>query len=197
MDSHAIEEIRGSTAKEGELLSQWDQIRFPGLNASMSMSDLVNHIGNCISEQMTSSSDDLQSRDILEEITQYLLNDSKHTSASDEQCLMSRVNSLCCLLQKDSAVAPNFQTKEDDAVDVHNYGKNVEGSSVSASARDSKTSEGFPVFMDESHDVSGSKRPQAMTRKDSVGDLLHNLPRDCFTAAVLFNIMEDSDTEAR
>ncbi|XWS19174.1 hypothetical protein CRYUN_Cryun32bG0109200 [Craigia yunnanensis] len=189
MDTHAIEEIRGSTAKEGKLLSQWDQIRFPGLHASMSMSDLVNHIGNCISEQMTSSSDDLQGRDILEEITQYLLKDSQYTSASDEQCLMSRVNSLCCLLQKDSSVAPNFQTKEDDAVDVPDYGKNVEGSSVSASACDSKTSEGFPVSMDESHDVSGSKRPQAMSRKDSVGDLLHNLPWIASLPQFLFNIM--------
>ena len=183
--------------KEGKLLSQLDEIRFPGLHASVSMSDLVNHIGNCISEQMTSSSNDLLNRNILEEITQYLLNDSQLTSASDEKCLMSRVNSLCSLLQKDSAVAPNFQTKEDDVIDVHDYGKNVEGSSVSASARDSKTSEGFPVPMDESHDVSGSKRPQGMSRKDSVGDLLLNLPRIASLPQFLFNIIEDSDIEAR
>ncbi|XP_022714715.1 uncharacterized protein LOC111274370 [Durio zibethinus] len=197
MDTHAIEEIRGSTAKEGKLLGQWDQIRFPGIHASMSMSDLVNHIGNCICGQMTSSLDDLQSRDILEEITQYLLNDSQLTPASDEECLMSRVNSLCCLLQKDSAVEPNFQPKEDDAVDVHDYGKIVEGSSVSAPARESKTSEGFPVTMDESNDVSGSKRPQALSRKDSVGDLLLNLPRIASLPQFLFNIMEDSDREGR
>ncbi|KAK6267785.1 hypothetical protein QUC31_011945 [Theobroma cacao] len=197
MDTNAIEEIRGNTANEGKCLRQWDQIRFSGLHASMSMSDLVNHIGNCISEQMTSSNDDLQGQDILEEITQYLLNDSLHASASDEQCLMARVNSLCCLLQKDSAVAPDFPSKKDVAVDVHDHGKNVEGSSVSAAARESKTAESFPVSMDESNDVSNSKRPQAISRKDSVGDLLLNLPRIASLPQFLFNIMEDSDIQAR
>ncbi|OMO73956.1 cc-nbs-lrr resistance protein [Corchorus olitorius] len=65
-------------------------------------------------KKMTSSGEDLQGRDLLEEITQYLLSDSQHTSASDEQSLMSRVNSLCCLLQKDPAGAPTFNIKEDD-----------------------------------------------------------------------------------
>ncbi|OMO83328.1 hypothetical protein CCACVL1_11429 [Corchorus capsularis] len=187
MDTPVIKEIRGN-AKEGNLLSQWDQIRFPGLPASMSMSDLVNHIGNCISEQMTSSGEELQGRDLLEEITQCLLSDSQHTSASDEQYLMSRVNSLCCLLQKDPAVAPTFNIKEDDAVDAREYGKNVEDGSFSASA---------PVTTNEPDEVSGSKRPQAMSRKDSVGDLLLNLPRIASLPQFLFNFMEDSDIQAR
>ncbi|OMO73958.1 hypothetical protein COLO4_26778 [Corchorus olitorius] len=188
MDTPVIKEIRGN-AKE---VSQWDQIRFPGLPASMSMSDLVNHIGNCITEQMTSSGEELQGRDLLEEITQCLLSDSQHTSASDEQYLMSRVNSLCCLLQKDPAVAPTSNIKEDDAVDAREYGKNVfknvEDGSFSASA---------PVTTNEPDEVSGSKRPQAMSRKDSVGDLLLNLPRIASLPQFLFNFMEDSDIQAR
>ena len=150
-EAHVIEEIRGSRAKE------WDRINFPELNASMLMTNLVDHIGNCITEQMTAS---VESQNILEEITQYLLNDSQHTTASDEKSLMSRVNSLYCLLQKDSATE---------------YGSSL-------------------VPMD---DVAGSKLSHPMSRKDSIGDLLLNLPRIASMPKFLFNTLEDSDIKSR
>ncbi|KAL5756657.1 hypothetical protein ACOSQ2_021403 [Xanthoceras sorbifolium] len=73
IDTSAIGEIESAGAKDPKLLSDLDQIKVPGLHPAMSMTNLVNHIGNCISEQITSgnsmiSSDALQGRDILEEI---------------------------------------------------------------------------------------------------------------------------------
>ncbi|GLU21952.1 hypothetical protein SLE2022_380560 [Rubroshorea leprosula] len=202
MDTHAIEEIRSTRTTGPKSLSQWDLSRFPGLRPSMSMSDLVNHIGHCISEQITSNNpifsiDDQQGKDILEEITQYLLSDSQQTSASVDQSLMSRVNSLCCLLQNPSEMAPNLQAK-DDAVNVQGDGKIGESSLVSASAGRSKVTEGFPVSVDESGDSFSCKQPQSMPRKDSVSDLLLlNLPRIASLPQFLFNIPEDNDNQAR
>ncbi|KAL5699881.1 hypothetical protein ACHQM5_030714 [Ranunculus cassubicifolius] len=71
-----------------------------GLHASMSMSDLVNHIGHCISEEPNG--------DTLEEMAQYLLSDSHHhASTSDEKSVMSRVNSFCSLLHKNPCSIQN------------------------------------------------------------------------------------------
>ncbi|KAL2465682.1 hypothetical protein Adt_41533 [Abeliophyllum distichum] len=56
MDSHANE---GNGIAEGcDIQGQqnWEQLKLPGLRRAMSVSDLVNHIGHCISEQMTSGS---------------------------------------------------------------------------------------------------------------------------------------------
>ncbi|KAF2301539.1 hypothetical protein GH714_025774 [Hevea brasiliensis] len=97
--------------------SHWEyQIKVPELQPSMSLSDLVNNHGQRISEQMISgnpkiSHGDPKNGDILEEITRYLLRDSQLTSASDEQHLMSRVNSLCCLLQRDPGSVRNLPSK--------------------------------------------------------------------------------------
>lgn len=98
-----------------KFLSNLDQIKLPGLHPSMSMDDLVSHIGHCISEQMGSDNpnfagDGQYSRSILEEFTQYLFNDSQHATTSDEQRVMSRVNSLYCLLQKDPSTAEDANT---------------------------------------------------------------------------------------
>ncbi|KAJ0089881.1 hypothetical protein Patl1_14492 [Pistacia atlantica] len=90
----------------------WDQIKVPGLHPSMSMSDFMNHIENCLSDQITFGNqpeEGTDCRDLLEDIAQYLLSDTQSTAASDEKSLMSRVNSLCCLLQKEPGAAQNFQ----------------------------------------------------------------------------------------
>ncbi|XP_059637654.1 uncharacterized protein LOC132279644 isoform X2 [Cornus florida] len=118
LESPSHSSVEGNGSSEGDGLKgprNWEQLKVPGLRPSMSMSDLVNHIGNCISEQMTSgnpSSDkSLGCQDMLENIAQILLGDTQITASSDEKTLMSRVNSLCCLLQ-DPATVPNSQVDE-------------------------------------------------------------------------------------
>ncbi|CAK7336344.1 unnamed protein product [Dovyalis caffra] len=193
METHAYEEIKSNRTEEQKLPSNWDQIKVPGLHPSMSMSDLVNHIGHCISEQMTSGNSirtggDIKSSDILDEITQYLLGETQVTSASDEQSLMSRVNSLCSLLQKDPATAQDLQPKNLDNLDVDHDGRIDKTSSVTVPACQSKFIEGFPVLEGEASNVSICKQPPAMSRKDSVGELLLNLPRIASLPQFLFNL---------
>ena len=121
MEPLRIKQQRSREAGTLKFLNNLDQIKVPELHPSMSMNDIVNHIGNCISEQMisgnsASASDNEQHKMILDEITQYLLNDSLAIAASDELSLMSRVNSLCCLLQKDPAATQdtNLRTNYTD-----------------------------------------------------------------------------------
>lgn len=100
MDGHAIEG-NGSCETNDNL-----KLKVGGvLQQSMSMNDLMSHIGHCISEQMTTTA--CGNRDMLEDIAQYLLSDSQFVTASDEKSLMSRVNSLCCLLQEDPSTVNN------------------------------------------------------------------------------------------
>jgi len=168
---------------EQKFPSHWDQIKVPGIQPSMSMSDLVNHIGQHISEQIASgdpnhSGGHQNGSGIFEEITQYLLSDSQLTSASDEKSLMSRVNSLYCLLQKDPGTAQNLPAKGLRSGANDHDGKVGETDSVTASSQPDG----------ESNDVSVRKQAPAMSRKDSVGDLLLNLPRIASLPRFLFNI---------
>ncbi|KAM7508364.1 hypothetical protein LguiA_018817 [Lonicera macranthoides] len=111
MDTHAIEGNGGNSEGKGfRAEMNWEQLKVPGLRPSISMSDLVNHIGNCFSEQMTSGNlhfpeKESDCRFMLEDIAQILLSDTQLNMASDDKTLMSRVNSLCCLLQ-DPAPSP-------------------------------------------------------------------------------------------
>ncbi|KAJ6934361.1 hypothetical protein NC651_009411 [Populus alba x Populus x berolinensis] len=193
METHVFEEIRSNRTGEQKLPSNWDQIKVPGLHPSMSMSDLVNHIGHCISEQMTSGNSilrggDIKSSDILDEITQYLLGDSQVTSASDEQSLMTRVNSLCCLLQKDPGTARDLQGKRHDNLDMDHGGRVDETNSVTASECQSNLADDFPAPEGEASNVTCCKQAPAMTRKDSVGELMLNLPRIASLPHFLFNV---------
>lgn len=172
-----------SEAKELKEPAYSDMFKVSGLHPSMSMNDLVNHIGNCISENM--STDDPQFSDaicsnkenkaILEELTQYLLSDSQLSAVSDENPLMSRVNSLCGLLQKDPASVQNLQVNKD----------NLPGDLGIEPVLD------LPERV--VNDDSSSKNNPAISRKDSFGDLLMDLPRVASMPKFLFNILEDSD----
>ncbi|XP_018498515.2 uncharacterized protein LOC103929234 isoform X2 [Pyrus x bretschneideri] len=198
MDAQAIEGNGSSEAVDSRGGRNWEQIKVPGLQPSMSMSDIMSHIGNCISEQMTSGnlpSADQQSeyQDMLEGIAQYLLSDTQFTTASDEKSLMSRVNSLCCLLQKDPAAA---QTQVDG--DSH-----VEGSGNGSDVRPIYTPDnksGADV-KDSEEGVSDGKKASGMSRKDSFAELLFHLPRIASLPSlpkVLFNISEeDCESQAR
>ncbi|KAI5600638.1 hypothetical protein POPTR_001G041800v4 [Populus trichocarpa] len=192
METHAFEETRSNRTGEQQLPSNCDQIKVPGLHPSISMSDLVNHIGHCISEQMTSgnsilSGGDIKSSDILDEITQYLLGDSQVMSASDEQSVVSTVNSLCCLLQKDPATARDLQAKSLSDLDV-DHDRRINETNSTASACQSKFIESFPAPEGEASNVSICKQAPAMSRKDSVGELLLNLPSIASLPQFLFNI---------
>ncbi|KAK9080600.1 hypothetical protein SSX86_000358 [Deinandra increscens subsp. villosa] len=161
MDMSAIEEIRRA-GTEGLTtdLSRWDQIKVPGINPSMSMSDLVNHIENRITEQRTTgnhplSREEQQSLEILEDLSQCLFNDSQHGS-TDEKSLMSKVNSLCCLLQKDPTTFQDLEPARPDS------GPAGEGGSVAERKGECD---------------DDCKKGSGMSRKDSVGELLLNLPR--------------------
>ncbi|XP_030535734.1 uncharacterized protein LOC115744613 isoform X2 [Rhodamnia argentea] len=175
-------------AVEMKASRNWDQIKVPGLHPSMSMSDLMNHIGYCITEQMgsgSSSDDGSGCQEILEDIAQYLLSDTQSTTASDEKCLMARVNSLCCLLQKDSTTVQNLaggescEEKTKDVKDAAPPGVN------------SNTLANVKALEDDS-------KPAGMSRKDSFGELLLHLPRIASLPKFLFNISEeDSDSTSR
>ncbi|KDP41944.1 hypothetical protein JCGZ_26962 [Jatropha curcas] len=193
MDADVMEDSRSLKTDGQKIPSHWNQIKMPGLQPSMSMSDLVNHIGQCITEQMafdnsTSSDSDPKNNSILDEITQYLLSDSQLTSDSDEQSLMSRVNSLCCLLQRDPGSARNLQAMGQIDLELDGNVRINETKSNTAAACQSKVVEGFPVPEDQSNNVSSCKQAPSMSRKDSVGELLLNLPRIASLPHFLYNI---------
>ncbi|KAK8604847.1 hypothetical protein V6N13_082315 [Hibiscus sabdariffa] len=202
IDSRGIEGSGVCEAVDSKGPRNWDQIKVPGLHPSMSMSDLMNHIGHRLSEHMTSEDPSSQNRpdcqEMLEDITQYLLSDTQFTTASDEKSLMSRVNSLCCLLQKDGttgtssqANGENYNGPEDGKDDaqlskIHGFGFNITGKD------DGKAFEG------ETKEVISSRQAPGMSRKDSFSDLLLHLPRIASLPKFLFNISEeDGERQAR
>ncbi|ONK78854.1 uncharacterized protein A4U43_C01F250 [Asparagus officinalis] len=168
-----------SGTKESSNTKRWDQIKVPGLRSSMSVIDLVNHIGNCISGQTTAGNpllptDSSLDKSMLEELTQYLLSDSQiaSASASDEQFLMSRVNSLCCLIQPQDGNDDN-DTGAPERKALFHVSDGAEEASIN-------------------NDHFSGKQP-SMSRKESYGELLMHLPRIASLPQFLFNIAEDSE----
>ncbi|XP_050383715.1 uncharacterized protein LOC126800392 [Argentina anserina] len=183
LDTHAIAEKGNFGAGISKMPGNFDQIKVPGLRSSMSVSDFVSHIGHCITEKMAGTpmaGKDQPSSDILEDITQYLFNDSQFTLPSDEQFLMSRVNSLCCLLQKDPSTVQNLHARSDG-------GRMAETNSPSASNYQSKIAEGFVTPKIESTDVADNEQP-GIPRRDSFGEFLLNMPRIASLPQFLYNL---------
>jgi len=179
VDSHAVEEI-------GKAQKLCGQIKVPGFHRSMSVSDLVSHIGHCITERRAAgdpliSGEQLQSTDIMEDLTRYLFSDSQ-VSPSDERAFLSRVNSLCSLLQKDDTTAGYVQTtKKDDDMDVQN----------------NSTAPAHEVAITEEQCGLGAEPTNESTRPkrhDSVGELLLDLPRIASLPHILW---EDSKNQRR
>ncbi|KAK4783089.1 hypothetical protein SAY86_007463 [Trapa natans] len=173
MDSRMIE-VSGSSESVGQRIPHnWDQMKVPGMHPSMSMSDLVNHIGQCLNEQITSagpsSGNAMECQEMLQEIAQYLLSDTQSTAASDEKYLMRRVNSLCCLLQKDPTTVQELpENKVDFEVDSK---VSIEG--------------------DANNGPGSNNQKTGMSRKDSLSDLLLQLPQIASLPKFLFDISED------
>lgn len=198
MNCRAIEGS-GNSATDCQGPRTLDQIVLPGLRPSMSMSDFMNHIEHCLSEQITSGNPNFsverpEYKDMLEDIAQHLLNDTQVTAASDEKSLMSRVNSLCCLLQKDPPAVQNSIVTDDSTVQGPDGGSNIQldltaGSKGTINVKDSE---------EVKREVSDGKQAQGMSRKDSFGDLLLHLPRIASLPKFLFNISEeDGDSQGR
>ena len=203
MNTHAIRDFGSRGAETLKFLSNLDQIKLPGLHPSMSMNDLVNHIEHCISERMASGNpnfagDGQLNRSILEEFTQCLFNDSQLSTAPDEQFVMSRVNSLCSLLQKDYPSTASDTLKRNgngNGVDADINGKIGESNTAQVSSCKSKgvDLEGQP------DDASGCNKQgtTGISRKESVGELLLNLPRIASLPQFLFQMSEDSVNHVR
>lgn len=151
------------------------------LQPTMSISALVNHIGHCISEPKSAGLLPLlenvsaggNQKVALENISQILLSDTQLTIASDEKTLLSRVDSLCSLLQDSSSI----QNHAHDGNDSFTPGFNP------------MTEIGMKQGWEEDFgNVSG-----IMSRKDSFSDLLHELPRIASLPRILFDISEDGE----
>lgn len=173
-----VEDIKDCESEQLEALNKQNKV--PGLRSSMSVSDLVNHLEDRISKQgpsddPTLSSEEWESLQVLEDINRCLFSDIQNMPDSDEKLLMSRVNSLCCLLQKDTGVGSNVQS--------------IESNNFAASTSGNKYEEKYSILHDhESNDIHSHDRSALMSRKDSIGDMLLNLPRIDSLPQFLFNI---------
>ncbi|XP_077215370.1 uncharacterized protein LOC143849944 isoform X2 [Tasmannia lanceolata] len=213
MDSQANDQNQSSGMEELKKPGLWDQFKVPALRTSMSVNDLVSHIGHCISEQMTtgnplSSEEQSAGKGMLDEIAQFLLSDSQFSSASDEQpimsqSLMSRVNSLCCLLQKDAGTVQNSQINTEDGLGIKDSANDHLNSTSELAHGGHKGMGDIQATEGEFNDLSGCKQPPAMSRIDSIGDLLlhlpsiASLPRIASLSQSFVNVSEDNDNQTR
>ncbi|KAL1548920.1 hypothetical protein AAHA92_17095 [Salvia divinorum] len=174
-DTQAIEGSRKSIEHDSGGSKNWESLKVPGLRPSMSVTDLVNHIGNCISEQMTSgslpSAKASECHDMLENISQVLLSDTHSLAGLDERSLMKKVNSLCSLLQ-DPAISSSALVDGENHNQVADPAKNVYFDLVNDTVHSTheKTMQASEVHFT---DGPGPGLP----RKDSLSDLLLHLPR--------------------
>lgn len=201
MDTQAIEGNRMSDVHNSGGQKSWESMKVPGLRPSMSMSDLVNHIENCISEQMTSGSlpseKASECQDMLENIAQVLLSDTHCATGLDEKSLMKKVNSLCCLLQ-DPVMVSSAQVDGENCYEVADRGKNVCFDLVNDSTH-AKASYIMRAPEANFKDGPGCKQAPTLPRKDSLGDLLHHLPRIASLPKFpkfLFDIAEDDEYQS-
>ncbi|KAL6839016.1 hypothetical protein ACP4OV_031176 [Aristida adscensionis] len=104
--------------------------------------------------QITDNGRGTSNKPAFEELTRQLLNDSQITDAADERMLMSRVNSLCCLIQRDSSLSQ--------------INAGIEGANE---INERKPQSNAPLVRG---DGGNSLLPP---RQESFGDLLTNLPR--------------------
>ncbi|XP_042052043.1 uncharacterized protein LOC121797354 isoform X1 [Salvia splendens] len=174
IDTQAIEGSRKSIEHDSGGSKSRESLKVAGLRPSMSVTDLVNHIGNCISEQVTSgslpSAKASECHEMLENISQLLLSDSTHCLAGlDERSLMKKVDSLCSLLQ-DPAISSSALVDGENRNQVTDPAKNVyfDLANDAVHSTHEKTEQAMEV---------GSADGPWLPRKDSLSDLLLHLPR--------------------
>ncbi|CAM8914468.1 unnamed protein product [Rhodiola kirilowii] len=172
-----------------------------GLRPSMSKLDLVNYLDNMVAPVADPSSAEAAERKAqLEHLADILLNDSdcQLPPPTDEQSVMARVNSLCCLLQKDTVEGSNsFKENPLDAflnpsalgTNHHKDNPHDLFFNPTTTFGDGHSASG----MEESSYSSAMRPPTGMMRKDSFSDLLLNLPRIASLPKFLNNISEDGE----
>ncbi|KAH6835958.1 hypothetical protein C2S53_005312 [Perilla frutescens var. hirtella] len=179
MDTQSIGGNRKSIEHDSAEPKSWESLKVSGPPRSISMTDLVNHIGNCISEQMTSgslpSAKALECHDMLENISQVLLSDTHCSTALDERSLMKKVNSLCSLLQ-DPVIPSSARVDGENRNEVADPAKNVYFDLVNDSIYSTHEKTGNIMQAPEVNFEDG-KQATGLPRKDSLGDLLLHLPR--------------------
>lgn len=197
--SGASEDMESREVEQQKGLSNLNQLRVSEINPSVSMGDLLSQLEQRVSEQNTSTvinlaSNERPNSEILEQISKSLLSDTQNVSVSDEKALMLRVNSLCCLLQKD----PSTAQESENCGDVVSGERRVdEINFIPTAPLGRKVVEDPSVPENEPNDLSGRKPTSAMTRKDSVGDLLLNLPRIASLPHFLFVCDDSAGNQAR
>lgn len=159
-----------------------------GLHQSMSVNDFLNHIEHHISEKMASV-ETSECKDTLDNIAHHLLNDTHTITAFDEKSLMSRVNSLCSLLQ-DPVEESNDKPDGERNKNEHNKFKPERIFNTTPASM-------FEIgaLMGQEKDItdfSSFKQPN-MPRGDSFGDLLLHLHRSGSLSNFLAKILEDGD----
>ncbi|KAG0535254.1 hypothetical protein BDA96_04G350600 [Sorghum bicolor] len=169
-------DFEGTVSEEPKNCNQWNQFKVPGLKASISVEDLVNHLGNCRADQRSVSDppltiNDGKSKEVLEDLVQYLFSDTHSLPASDDKYLMARVDSLYSLLEKDTVPAAICKPECSDDIGI-NF-------------------DGFEEELNSS--LAGAKEPLTISRKDSFGELLLNLPPEPSIPQFLFNLAENSE----
>ncbi|KAK4784175.1 hypothetical protein SAY86_018543 [Trapa natans] len=178
-----------------------EQVNIPGLRKSMSLTDFMNHIGQSIAENVESGmykpADGLHVQETFEDIAKHLLSDNQMTTVSDEKLLMSRVNSLCCLLQIDPQGKVQGLQAGDEADTsgvTDGAGKEtVPGDTSDSTAESQGITREVKVTEGDQKDVSSSCKQQlGMLRKDSFADLLLQLPRVASLPKFLFDISEEN-----
>ncbi|CAL5075304.1 unnamed protein product [Urochloa decumbens] len=160
----------------------WNGFRVPGIRRSMSKSEIANCIGY-VYKQMYSGNppatdavtaslgngDGSNSKVSFDELTRQLLNDTQISDATDERMLMSRVNSLCCLIQRDSG-----------------SGQGTPGVSGTNQIYERKSKTSVPLVRGDGGNGLLPPRRESFgdlltrpfpPRQESFGDLLTNLPR--------------------
>lgn len=164
----------------------WCNLATPGLRSSMD--GLLNHLGNCITEQQAAGNPPLPnteapSKEFLD-IAQCLLSDTQGPPSSDEKYLMARVDSLYSLLEKDTA--PSTISMPDQNGDIA-VGEMSFEEELRSCLEDKELG---PAPATKTADVT---EPAALSRKDSFEELLENLPRIASISQYLFDIEEDSE----
>ncbi|XP_071689251.1 uncharacterized protein [Rutidosis leptorrhynchoides] len=145
-----------------------------------SISGIVNRIGHCISEkgpaQIVPFIDNVlggvKQDDMLENMSQLLLNDTQLNMESDETLIMKKVNSLYNLFQTE-----NEYHNPSDEMNLHH----VNGWH---DVNDYSTLDFSPMF----GITSDNNECFGMPRNDSFTDLLHQLPRIASLPRLLFDI---------
>ncbi|XP_076928724.1 uncharacterized protein LOC143592777, partial [Bidens hawaiensis] len=188
-----------------------NQLYTPTFQPNISLSDLVNHIEN-LSDQNTPGNVPFSNnapgsdypKEMLESISQILLSDNHLTTTSDERTIMSRVNSLCCLLQYQNSQ----QTVNDDSTphqggnDDYTPGSVTIPMPVNTTPTDSvnqmissTAGSGTQMAPQDGNDNSTpeSNRESGISRNDSFAELVHQLPRIASLPKFLFEISESGE----